>query len=207
VLSELLTFLRDSEGPEAYIKTLRKLGVIEGLSAEQAAGLSSLVGEFYAQGDSVKWLTPQKRQRREWAREGHARIRKLRAKIKAARFAVNAVRGYLGQLDVPISRTVNDALDSAVAALDPSQLENASRVIALLDPSSTTRPQAMVALYEYFVSVCKLPRDEAQVRTGEIGNYLWDWNVTVIKKPKARSDQRKGCEAVRKAIPRYRRDK
>jgi hypothetical protein len=149
----------------------------------------------------VKWLEPQKRERRLWAREGNRRIKRLRAKMRHARVAVGAVRDYLAKLDVPIGTPIREILSRAVTVLDSAGLNEAEDLIAFIRKTEPAE-DGMLALYDFFVSDCRLKKNEAEVRVAKIGNQLWDWNVAVIETPRRLTDERKGCEAVRKAVER-----
>jgi hypothetical protein len=200
-VAELLTFLRDSEGPDAYMDYMDQLGVAKGLSPDHHLKLSALVAGFYAEGNCVKWLEPQKRERRLWAREGLRRIKKLRVKMHQARTAVNAVRDYLTKIDVPIGAHIRDTFSRAASALDSAGLAQAE---TLIDSMKRTEPaeDAMVTLYDFFVSDCRLKKNEAEVRVGKIGNQLWDWNVDITERYPGEGENWKGCPAVRKAVAR-----
>jgi hypothetical protein len=200
-LREGLSFLE--EEPTHYLSTLRRLGVVAGLSYEQAVSLSSTIGQLYKQGDSVRWLEPHKCERRRWAREGSVRIRKLSSKLDAARSAILAVQEYSEQSDVPLSKLVVDALDLAMSVLDPSELARAQSLVSTFEPEPQDR--AMLTLYDFLLE-CGVQRADAEVRVAKIGNQLWDWDVAFVIQPKPLSDERRGSEAVRKAIARRHRD-
>jgi hypothetical protein len=208
VLSEGLTFLRDSEGPDTYILTLKRLGVTKGFPYDEARRLSSLVGRLYAAGDTVKWLEPQKRERRVWLRDGNARIRTLRSKMTKAQVAIRSVRAHLNKISVPLEGATEhafDYLDNALEPLSPHDAEPLLSVMKATEPDG----QAIGALFDFFTNEWSLPKDEAEIRTAQIGNHLWGWNFTVIERLKPKSDLRRGCEAVRKAVDRrkHRRDR
>jgi hypothetical protein len=203
-LHELLTSMPTHEGPNAYMNSLATLGVAKDLSPAHHLELSALVARFYAEGNCVKWLEPQKRERRVWARQGHGRVRKVRKKMKDAGRAINAVRAYLKQIDIAVDQTIDKVLDRSVAVLDSSMLETAYGVISSL---KTTDPHegTMVALFDFFVNECGLHKNEAEVRVGKIGNYFWEWKVSVIEHYSGRGENWKGCPAVRQAVARQKR--
>ena len=89
--------------------------------------------------------------------------------------------------------------------MDFATLEEAKTLVALL--KMKPNEDAMVVLYNFFASECRLKKNESEVRVGKIGNYLWDWEVAVTEKYPGKGENWKGCPAVRKAVKRRSRIK
>lgn len=121
--------------------------------------------------------------------------------MKEALTAIVHVRTCLDDIDVHISRSAEDALNRVEALLAPSALDEAKDIVSSLKATEPSE-DAMLRLYDFFVQQCKLERSEAQIRVAKIGNHFWDWDLPVIEKPKRLRDERKGCEAIRKAVER-----
>ena len=201
-LKTMLSFLRD-EGPDSSLASLASLGVLQGLSDAQQRRLSALVTEFYAQGDAVKWLIPQRQQRRAWAKSGPRHLRMLKKKMVVAQTAMKAVRDHLKKIGVPAGRSLDSALSQALAVFDPISLREPEAVVSSLAETEPSE-DAVSALYDFFVLECRLRRNEAEVRVGNIGNYFWDWNYPVTPRY-GDGEKWKGCEAVRKIVARRKR--
>jgi hypothetical protein len=211
-LKTMLTFLRD-EGPDSSRGSLASLGVLQGLSDARQRRLSALVTEFYAQGDAVKWLAPQRRQRQAWANDGPRRLRILKKKMVAAQSAMKAVRDHLKKVGVLAGGRLDGPLSQALAVFDPTSLHEAEGVVSSLAKTEPSQG-AILALYDFFVSQCGLQKNEAEVRVGKIGNYFWDWNVAVTEHYERHrgpvltsrgAESLKGCDAVHQAIRRRKR--
>jgi hypothetical protein len=67
----------------------------------------------------------------------------------------------------------------------------------------------MVMLYWFFRHECKLPAGESEVRTAMIRKSFWaKFGIEkVVFRPKYSADESLGCEAVRKAVERFRLDR
>ena len=200
-LKTMLTFLRD-EGPDQFLSSLRRLGVLHDLSEAQQRTLSALVTEFYARADCIKDMAPMRRNRKAWAKDGASRIRTLKNKMAAARRTIEAVRSHLKRIGVTTGRGVDGALRQALAVLEPASLHEAAAVVSSLETNESSE-RAAVKLYDFFVE-CGLPKNEAIVRVGKIGNYLWNWDYPVTECYSG-GEKWKGCEAVRKIVARHKR--
>jgi hypothetical protein len=213
LLREPYAFLPQFKTPKSYADRLSRLGVTDGLSPEQKARLSELVAEFCARGSHVTEIGWLKRDRKSWVRNGLDRLRVLEKKMEKARTAIRMVRAYLDKFDMtptvrgdPLNKSdvvlSDEVLQRAEAVLDPAGLAESEAIIKSLRTAPSD--DAMLALFEFFTFECKLAKPEAEVRVGTIGNDYWAWNLTVIRQPKRRTDERKGCEVIRKAVARRR---
>ena len=184
-----------------YVSIFDKLNVSSDLSYEQLLTLASLVRQFYAEGDSVKWLNEPQREWRGWRDEGSRRITTLDRKASGARRAIAEVRDYMVSIGLG-NRLLDGTLEGAIAALNTDDLAEAAALIPSIKVTDVDR--AAVVLYDFLVHQCGLLQNEAEVRVGKIGNYLWDWDVKVVEEYGKRENW-KGCEAVRKAVRRRKR--
>jgi hypothetical protein len=202
-LKELLTRLRD-EGPSPVRRSLESLGVLHDLTEDQRRKLAEIVTEFYAQGDTVKWLKPVKREQRAWAKHGRKRIRKLKARMTDASRAIEAVRSHLKKIGVTPHRSAEMSLSQALAILELAPLRKAEAMVSSLATTQSSK-DVMRPLYDFLVVECGLKHNDAEVRVGKIGNYFWDWNVALTEHYSGRGENWKGCPAVRKAVARGKR--
>jgi hypothetical protein len=179
------------------IEALARLpDVTHDLSPDQLDDLFALVSELHARGTAAS--KSEEKEASRWRREAGPRISRLQRKLDASRNAEADLRKQLTRIDIDAS-----ALQSAVHSSLSDDLPSLREVVGMTQPLRW-RPDAKVALFDFFVGQCGVGKDDAEVRVGKIVNLVFDSNISVIEQPTSRSDERRGSEAVRKAVERKR---
>jgi hypothetical protein len=205
---DLEWLVKQNAGP--FVDCLADLGVLHDLSANEQQRLAQLVIQLTAQGHYVRDEERRRRQRRDWITNGSRYLRKLAKRMGDAHNDIAEIRRHLKTIGVKLGRWdggVDAALHETSAILNPesTSLREAEALLASLRTTPTTKPSghAFVALFNFLANECGLRDDEAEVRVGRIANFCWDREVKVIEQSNARSEEWRGCEAVRKAVARH----
>lgn len=203
----------DSTGKQAFLATTSRYrqrlqripGILKELNESRRIELAALVADWGAQfqmWDSRKkvftTLRSAKRQLKHHPGAIPRRLKKAEATIKQIKKYVSVRNPFLiGSIGEEISK-----IDKAFGEIRPptasglnqleEELENHPHP-ASCDPSNESTRE----LYHFFVSDCQLARNEAEVRTGKIGNAFWNWNVNICE-----AGAHKGCAAIRQRIAR-----
>ena len=192
-----IRFARHND-PSFCIEALGRLPeVTRDLSPDQHDDLLALISELHA-----RTLRRRKAKRRRRA-AGVVRPAPVSRSFNAKRTPPATPRPpqkELTRIDIPSGASV---LQSAVNSSLPDDLPSVEQVVRMTQPPRS-RPDAKVALYDFFVNQCGLEKNDAEVRVGKIVNHILGLKVAVIEQPRSRTDERKGSEAVRKAVSRRR---
>jgi len=187
------------------IRNLETLGVLGGLTAEQRDRLVQLIGQCWNVEQVVDWTAEHTRKRKRWEASRDRRARKVVRKATAAVSAIEDFRRYVKKIEIKWPPALDEPLVTAIQFLDPQAIEASIDQLKVAPPlqPTRTRTDVMRDLYDFFVLECRLgDKGDATFRVGSIGNFYWDWDLPIIDEPKPKSDERKGCEAVRKAVER-----
>jgi hypothetical protein len=193
----------DPDPPELWLKRLKAAGVLTNLRDNEQLRLAEIVADFAPFGTGDKRSEPHIRYRRAWSDEGHERLDRLRKKLADATQAIRDVQEYVAEITIHPIPSVTHTLDTAIESLSPKRLDDAEELVECL--ADIPAENAMLTLYDFFVSDCGLEKHDAEIRVCRIGNQLWNWNVKIVDRideKRRRSDTRLGCEAVRKAVER-----
>jgi len=167
------------------------------LSPDQRDDLLSLVAELHARGTAAS--VKEEKEANRWRRDAAVRLKKLRGKVEATRKTFGDLEKALTRADVPAS-TLGSVLQSVTLASRSDDLPSSDEAIRMTQPPRS-RPNPKVALYNFFVER-GVRKDDAAGRAGKIVNLVLKSNVAVVEQPRPRSDDRRGSEAVRKAVER-----
>jgi len=158
-----------------------------------------------------------RRKKKEWfgkiASDGQAWSRILRSKHRDACLALQNLVSYCKKRDDYLSSDLRQKAEQSLLTLQqvkplgiptaPFAKSIRDEVAALTEDPSTGR---MVQTYWFFRAGCGLNGDESEVRTALIRNAFWThYGVSkVVYRDVYRAGDSRGCEAVRKAITRFR---
>lgn len=204
----------DPTGEKAFWETLERmrsrllsLSVLGRLSDSYQLELAALVCDFMAAHEMY-----------ESFRKAMVAFRQLSSLLGRRNIAkIKKAAGLLRPLAATIPghhpHTPGVSLKNLVSALDefvrqlPWRTKRAAA--AYVDWAKQNYPQtsdpnseATWQLFSFFISKCRLPRNEAEVRVAKIGNACLNWDVLYTEAYQG-ADSWKGCPAVRQRISRY----
>lgn len=201
--------------------------VLKGLTSEQRQQLAALLSDSILSFTEYRKEKRLKRMFQALIKTGPGQIRKSDRKVRKTIQAARESREYamhlhpwlkLGRLDkaerilTVVSKTLNRDFreathNSSQAALirlakDSSFREKIDRLA--VNPLKFD----MVMLYWFFTYECKLPAGESEVRVAMVRNSFWkEFGINGVPyHPKNIGDEPVGCDAVRKAVERFRLD-
>jgi hypothetical protein len=141
-------------------------------------------------------------------KEAPTRTRMLVRRVVKVRRVLEELREYAKNLDPILGRQYVLAAESCLKAVSKLDANSAADLIKEIKPEYSTLESVgtfgMVKLYWFFRYECRLPGDEAEVRTAQLRNAFWrDWLESVNIIPEYNGSENKGCTAVRQAVARY----
>jgi hypothetical protein len=187
-------------------QALRKLS--PGLRREVSALVSDLTMELE---QHVKWKQMPMQMVKGTASQGRI-LRSLESKIRKLETTLGQMVNLTSKLPWPeidgdvrkISKQVA-LFRAAMRPLAPRRQANAVRNSDYFQMAAKDTPIfAMVRLFWLFHYGCKLTVGDAEVRVAAIRNALWSEYAEPVECAIRKSDESKGCDAVRKAVERFR---
>lgn len=201
------------------IERLRGLGILKGLDTAKQEHLRRLVATLCRTERVVSWkeVAAHRADRARWEKHGPGYVREIIKKAKKAQTALIELRKYSRKIGLRPAAVAPLMTDTIHALHEPplSEVED-HLTYFVIARKGRTRTGAMRILYRFFAQTCGLTPPEAEIRVARIGNEFWDWQVKAIeqvpRKPdplgRVRADDtRRGCEAVRKAVRRGKRER
>jgi hypothetical protein len=199
-----------SERAERITKQQETQQAVAGLTSEHRIQLAALLIDTEA---DIETFTRRKNAK-DWSHklgaEGPRRQRMLSRKLKKARASLSDLRQYATDLDPSLGfdyrRAADDALTQLVELREArSFAEHRTVYRELRQATKDPTTFAMVQLYWFFRSGCRLSGDEAEVRVALVRNAFWTtFGVArVAFFPKNQVGQSKGCQAVHEAVRRF----
>lgn len=194
---------------------LRILGTLSpDLRQQLAALVCDTINDFERFRDRQRTLTRLRNLRNDQGR-------KLAAKVKGAITAVSDLHSYAWNLDPWLREPTAGIAKKFLVEINVIQTErrmNPRRIADWADlhirmvteddnhpvPDDPTS-SGMVKLYWFFHHGCELNTDEAEVRTALVRNALWTEYADAVRfVPTYTGSESAGCDAVRKAVTRFR---
>jgi hypothetical protein len=201
--------------------------VLEGLTSAERQQLAALLSDSELSFHEYPRLKQLKRELQSLVKTAPAQARKLKRKLHKFTRAAEDYRNYSTQIH-PWLRPGSAQQAGRILAAARGALKNtapeAARNNSLdglnkLAKAPSFRKEVdllagnplepeMVMLYWFFRHECKLPVGESEVRTAMIRNSFWaKFGIKkVVFRSKYSGDESIGCEAVRKAVERFRLD-
>lgn len=153
---------------------------------------------------------------RRLSQRGPGHVRKLFAALQKILLALDKLERDSKRLDRSIAHALGPSIKQARANLTNTHLIRPGDTIdqyvarmptwhddALHSSGQVTDPKAFAAqsLVSYLTDSCGLPVGDAQIRTANIGNALWNWKLTIGKNDHGAPD----CPTLRMWLTRARK--